>query len=221
MNYYYYLISYFSSIPVFKTKSEINSCLEVSYINGHLLLNTENANYSFGSLYRAFKKLFKKINLKESKIENVLILGFGAGSIASLLYDEYKINCNIIGVEKDEKIINIAKKYFKTDKYKKLKILNADAYDYVLNSTEVFDLIIFDVYIDNIIPEKFETEFFLKNIDKLMTDNSMFVFNKFVFDNNTESSAIFLSKKFKKVFKKSYELKIKNKKYNLMLIYKK
>jgi hypothetical protein len=53
------------------------------------LLNTYNANYSYGSLQDAFRFVFKKIKIEDKKIKNILVLGFGCGSVAAL-FNGYK-----------------------------------------------------------------------------------------------------------------------------------
>ncbi|MBE9480460.1 MAG: hypothetical protein IMY69_02060, partial [Bacteroidetes bacterium] len=85
-----FIKSFFDDKTIEKTSSQINPYLEIKKEKGKYILNSKNVNYSYGGLHKAFQKIFRKINLKEEKIKNVLILGFGAGSIASILLDEYK-----------------------------------------------------------------------------------------------------------------------------------
>ena len=48
----------------------------------------------------------------------------------------------------------------------------------MLNNDETYDLIAFDVYIDDTIPGKFETSEFLNALKKRLSNNGMLVFNK-------------------------------------------
>ena len=72
--------------------SEINGILEVTYINGQKVLDTENANYSYGSLQKILEFGLTKVDLK--LVENILLLGMGGGSIIKSLREniEYKVN---------------------------------------------------------------------------------------------------------------------------------
>jgi len=63
-------------------------------------------------------------------------------------------------------VISLAKKYFDTGQYPRLKLLCTDAADYLLENTEIFDLVIVDVYIDHDVPASCETEEFVKGLKK-------------------------------------------------------
>lgn len=78
------------------------------------MLNARFANYSFGMLHEMFINTFKKIKLQHRNIKEALLLGFGAGSFASILTDDYRMNCHITAVEKDRLVIEIGRKYFDT-----------------------------------------------------------------------------------------------------------
>lgn len=158
--------------------SKVNGSLFVYHINGRYLLNTPNGNYSYGPLHHGFQKAFNRLNVKERAIQNALILGFGAGSIVSILQEEYMLNCRITAIEYDPVILELGQKYFNTQRFHNLDIHLTDAYDFVLNNDETYDFIAFDVYIDDTIPEKFETPEFLNALKKRLSDNGMLVFNK-------------------------------------------
>ena len=85
------LISTFWGIRIKKVISPVNGILEVWYISGKYQLDSDNSNYSFGSLHRLFQQVFLKVGLKERNPENLLLLGFGAGSVVSIIRDELKM----------------------------------------------------------------------------------------------------------------------------------
>jgi spermidine synthase len=173
-----YLFSFLGGWKVDQVESEINGTLFIYYINGKYTLNTINGNYSYGPLHKGFKKAFDKLNVRERPIQKVLVLGFGAGSIVSILHEEYKLNCHITAIEYDPVILDLGQKYFNTQRFHNLDIHLTDAYDFVLNNDETYDLIAFDVYINVDIPGKFETKEFLHGIKKLLNKNGILVFNK-------------------------------------------
>jgi spermidine synthase len=202
-----------------KDQKTDRTCLEVTHINGKYILNSMNANYSYGMLQKVFELEFKKINLKNRKIDNVLILGFGAGSVAYVILEKLKMNCHIIGVEKDSKVISLGYKYFNTQRFKNTEIVCADAYDYLMENKKHFDLIIVDVYIGNLVPEKMESAEFIDRLKNSIKDKGMVIFNKIIFDENTEKSSKKLYDTFSKVMGQIQYHKIHKHHTNLMLVY--
>lgn len=173
-----YLRSYISPQPIENRKSKVSGQLEVIYKNGKYMLDTANVNYSFGGLHIIFQKAFIHARIKQREIKSVLILGFGGGSIANILQDEYGKNVEIVGVEKDEVVIELAKKYFSVEKCKNLSLHCADAYDFVLNTfLAPFDLIVVDIFVDWMVPEKFQEERYLMALNKCLSANGILFYN--------------------------------------------
>ena len=224
MNFIKNVISFFRSIfsdrIVESTSSEINSVLEVRFQNGKYVLNSKNVNYSFGGLHVVFQKFFKRIKINEFKIDDVLILGLGAGSIVEILKNNYHLNCKITGVEKDPEVIKLAKKYFDIEKYDNIKIEINDAFDFLISNNKKYDLIIVDIYIDYKVPEKFESPEFLKLIKKSLSNKGLFVFNKMIFNEDNKKSAIKLFNLFIEIFGETQIIKIKKVIPNWLLVYK-
>lgn len=190
------LSSYISPCLIEQRKGQITPYLEVVLDSGKLLLNTSHVNYSYGSLHNIFHKTFKKLNVRERKIENVLILGFGAGSIASLLTDTLHKSCSITGVEADKVVIELAKKYFNISRVKKLTIHETDAYNFVLNCTEKYDLIAVDIFIDDQTPQKFSDDQFLSAISNLLTPSGIICYNRMIAASKSEKQEDELIKSF-------------------------
>ncbi len=170
--------SYIFPWRIEQRKGRLTPYLEVVLENGKLVLNTKHVNYSYGALHDIFYKTFKKINIQERDINNVLILGFGGGSIASMLTDTFNKNCSITGIEADEVVIELAKKHFHIDRLKKLTIYITDAYDFVSKCTETFDLITVDLFVEDETPEKFSDSKFLSAISRLLTPSGIVCYNR-------------------------------------------
>ncbi|HKR04065.1 MAG TPA: methyltransferase domain-containing protein [Bacteroidia bacterium] len=199
MNILKFIFSFIYPVTVEKTSSVFNPLLEVRLENGKYVLNAANANYSFGSLHQIFLKAFQKIKIGERGIKNVLLLGFGAGSVPELLFEEFKINCTITAVEVDDKVIELGKKYFNTERFEKLELICADALEFVQQCNSKFDLIVLDLFIDNKVPSQFESPGFLLALKKLMGNKSILLFNKIVEMKDAESFDR-LHENFKKIF---------------------
>ena len=74
--------SYFLPINVTKLKSSVSNSIEVTWNNGELVIDSENTNYSYGSLQRILKKGLKYIGYDRiKKFDKVLVLGVAGGSV--------------------------------------------------------------------------------------------------------------------------------------------
>ncbi|MBN2638774.1 MAG: fused MFS/spermidine synthase [Bacteroidales bacterium] len=196
--------------PSFFPAERINTpfnYLEVNKLDGQWLLDSKHVNYSFGTLHRVFQEALNTFIPDLSEIKEVLILGFGAGSVAHILQKEKNYQGNITGVEIDQQVIKLAKKYFHLEEIQHLKIHIQDAEEFAKDSQQQFDLIIIDLFTDHLIPEKFETEAFLSTVNSLLSSKGKLLYNRM---NNTSSNQVkteAFSKTFHQVFKNNSEEK--------------
>ncbi len=208
MNILKFLISFIYPVTVEKSSSVINPLLEVRIENGKYVLNAAHANYSFGSLHRVMSNAFYRVKIGERGIANVLLLGVGCGSVPVLLFEEFKMDCNMTAVEIDEKVIDLAKKHFNIQRFDKLKLVCTDALEFVQQCDSKFDLVIVDLFIDNKVPVQFESHEFLITLKKLMSDKSILLFNKIIEIENGMASFNRLMKNFENIFGKAEVLNI-------------
>ena len=194
MKIFYWLYSYILGYSISIYKSELNGTLEVWRINGRKVLNSENANYSFDSLHRIFQKSFRKSKIQHQNIDKALILGFGVGSVATILQDEMNLNCEITGIEYDPVINEIGAKYFKTERFKNTNIIQIDALKFVENCQDKFYLIAIDLFNDLEVPEQFMKVSFLRKVLKLLESNGELFFNCIAYNKvSTERLQNFIS----------------------------
>jgi spermidine synthase len=218
-NFLHFLKSFLKESVLESVTGDTGVQLNVIYVNGRKVLNTPHANYSFGHLHRIFLMAFNKLNFRKKNFNDVLILGFGAGSVLSILRNDFDMDFRVIGVEIDKKVIELAKKHFQIDSYDKLTLINEDAYSFMLHNKKEFDLIVFDVYLDDRMPEKFETEEFLRSLGSSVRKNGMILFNKFVVDQKSEEAALELVQKFEQLLGRTEVIKLKEKRENWILVY--
>jgi spermidine synthase len=185
---------------IYRTSSPLNSILQVVLSGNKLILDAKNVNYSYGGLHRAFRQLFRKIKIENWSIESVLILGFGVGSVASILQNEYEIDCKITGVEFDPEVIKIGKEYFNLNSFRDLDLIQDDAFHFIEMNTKIFDLVVVDLYIDKDVPVRAETNEFANSIKKALRPKGLLIFNKWVYDTASEESAVNLGKVLKDTF---------------------
>ena len=127
------LLSFLLPVKIHQKKSVYSKNLEVTWNNGYLVLDSENTNYSYGSLQRILRKGLKYIGFERiKKFENILILGVAGGSVIKTIVDEIKFKGKITGVEIDAQVVEIANKYFKLNEIKNLELVVDDAFEFVL-----------------------------------------------------------------------------------------
>lgn len=168
------------------TESKYSGTLEITWYNGKKHLNSKNANYSYGSLQRILKFGIEKIDLK--KVNSVLVLGMGGGSVIATLQKDFQFNKPLVAIEIDPVIIEIAKTEFAIVEDEKLKIHCTDAVDFIKTNTELFDLIIIDIFIDLSVPDKFKNLKFWSDVLKSKSSKGDIIFNAAVNDDISISS---------------------------------
>lgn len=192
-----------------KKSSKFNQQLIVAIQDGKYVLNTQNANYSFGSLHRIFQKAFKTISLKERNFSSCLLLGGGAGSVPSILYNELGLNLSTTLVEIDEEVIKLGEKYFGLRTYPNLHIIIEDAFVFVANTNETYDLIVIDIFEDLIVPACFLTPAFFENIKKRLHPKGVVLFNFVSFDFETKQQVKNIEQLLATVFSKDYRITLR------------
>lgn len=214
------IISYIHPIVLEHENGEIVPCVEVRANNGKFTLDGKSVNYSFGSLHKVFDKTFEYFNLHGKRIDSVLILGFGAGSVAQIITRKYNPDCKIIGVERDSVVLKHAAKYFRLDQYKNLSIVQEDAVEYVKTVNETYDLVVIDMFIENRVPVAAKQKEFLCAVKHLLKEDAMVFFNKITHDEETKAEAKKLALNMQTVFGRILKYKLmENGIENTMLVY--
>jgi len=210
------LSSYFVDVGLAEETSAYSGKLEVIYRKGRYALCTENAVYSYDDLYVNFRESFGRIGLDNYKIENVLVLGLGLGSIPLLLEKKFKKKYNYTLIEIDQKIVNLAKKYTLSKLQSPMNVICADALEYVKSCSQTFDLVAIDIFIDDQIPTSFESIQFLENVKKVLSPNALLMYNRLTYNDSLETKTkAFFDNKFQKVFNDATMLSLRG---NQMLL---
>lgn len=190
-------LSYLFPINVIKKKSGVSKTLEVTWNNGQLVLDSKNTNYSFGSLQRILRKGLKYIGFERIRsFESVLVLGVAGGSVIETLVEEIKFKGRITGVEIDPDILQLAKDYFKIDRFTGVQLIADDAFEFVLKTKEHYDLIIIDIFQDTQMPNFLFQDFFIQRIHSLLNVEGFILFNTMVLTDKDRSRNLDYRKKF-------------------------
>ncbi|SFU42827.1 Spermine/spermidine synthase [Pustulibacterium marinum] len=178
-------LSYLYPITTKTYVSELSGVIEITWFNGVKMVDTENANYSYGTLQNILKFGLEKIDL--NTVNNVLLLGLGAGSVLETLQKDFNFQHPITAVELDPVMITICKEEFGIEENEQLKIVQDDAFDFLKKDQESYDLIIIDLFIDTEVPEVVYTSDFFQLIHERLTANGQFIFNA-ALDHSAEST---------------------------------
>ena len=173
-----YYLSYLFEFHIESAPSEINPHLYVSLTRGRYQLSTANAVYSYADLYDNFLSAFQKIKIETLVIEDVLLLGFGLGSIPYMLEKKFDKTFRYTAVEIDENVLYLANKYVLPELKAPINFVPNDAAIFVSYCQEQFDLICMDIFLDDEIPAYFESETYLLQLKALLKPNGVLLFNK-------------------------------------------
>lgn len=163
--------------------------IEVNFNNGKVHIDGKNVNYSFGSLHQVFRKAIKLKKKEISEANSTLILGFGAGSIAKILWNEKDYKTAITGVDFESIMFDLARKYGEISHFELLNLKVINAKDYIKNCQDHYDVIFIDLFIESEIPAFCLSEKFLSNIKKCLSENGLVVWNTLITNQVTERIA--------------------------------
>ncbi|MEN2415983.1 spermidine synthase [Flavobacterium mesophilum] len=177
------LFSYIIPIKIYKKKSARSKTIEVTWANGELVLDSENTNYSYGSLQRILRYGLRNIGYnKVLEMNHILVLGVAGGSVIKTLVDEIQYKGKITGVEIDSDMIQVANQYFNLNKIKQLELIIDDAFEFVLKTKDKYDLIIIDIFEDIKMPNFLFESFFSERVCSLLNNHGFVLFNTMILD---------------------------------------
>lgn len=171
------VLSWIWPLPVKRVEGKLTAVLEVTFEQGKKVLNAGEVNYSFGALHRVFRIALQKANIIESPPNEVLILGFGAGSIAGILVEEFGQHPRMTGIEADPVVMKLAREEFNVGRFPHLELENTTAEKFIASCQSQFDLIAVDVFVESRVPESCRSHAFLENLYRCLAKDGRVVFN--------------------------------------------
>lgn len=163
---------------------------------------TDKVIYSYSDKYDNFVAAFHSIDI--SKIEEVLILGYGLGSITDIFEKLFKQYPNIWGVEIDAEIIRLAETYHLPSVKSKVELIEFDAHLFMSYYDQKHDMICVDIFINEIVPNRFKDLSFLKTVKKGLSKNGVAIMNMlYLFDADKQETNQFYKETWQKVFQNS------------------
>lgn len=198
---YKHYLSYLFELSLTRTSSAYNPYLEVLLSRGRTRLNTKVATYSFEDLYRNYNNAFTKLNIRQQRLDKVLLLGLGLGSVPMMLETKFGQSASYTAVEIDEVIIRLAQQYLPDSVKAALTVHCADAHTFVQTDGGSYDLIAMDIFIDLDTPSEFRSDEFVGILKKLLKRGGYLLYNTLTLTDalKTQSEAFF-----NQIFKKHF-----------------
>lgn len=202
-------MSHLVDVQIETVESAYSGTLEIICRKGRYALCTPNAVYSYDDLYVNFKNTFEQIDLGAFPIQKVLVLGLGLGSIPWLLETRFNKKYMYTFVEIDENVVNLAERYTLEYLNSPYEVFVEDAFQFVKEAKDRYDLITVDLFIDDLVPSAFETIAFLQNLKQLLTPQGLLLYNRLAYnDLLLQKTTQFYEKSFQAVFKEGTMLEL-------------
>jgi predicted membrane-bound spermidine synthase len=203
------LLSYLVGFKLECASSDINPQLDVYLKQGRYQLCTPHAVYSYGDLYDNFTRSFDAMDLDLLDIKRVLVLGFGLGSIPVILEKVFEKQYDYTAIEVDCKVIDLAKKYVLPEIESSVELVCDDAFQFVMNCKEQFDMIAVDIFLDDAVPLQFEQKDFLLQLKNILTAEGVLLYNRLSFNKKDKiATQYYFDNTFTNVFPQSTYLDV-------------
>lgn len=204
-------LSHLMPITLEETATEQNPELSVVLSKGRVQLLSGDAIYSWDDLYKNFLVAFDRLNIVERKIEDVLLLGLGLGSIPYMLEKIFNRKYHYTAVEWDETVAELAHKYTISRLESPIEVVTADAEVFVAVTEEQVDLLIIDIFEDEITPPQFCTDEFLQACKELLRPGGLLMFNRLHGEDVSVQQVTerFFEQRFKNVFPEAWAIDTK------------
>jgi spermidine synthase len=171
------LLSWIWPITVERRQGDLGASIRVVAWRGKYMMDTAKVNYSFGSLHEVMKGSIGAMVAKGVKTDRVLMLGYGGGSAAEIIHQDYNRESEIVGVESDGVVLALAKRYFYVEG---VRLLQEDAIAYVKKAAAQawqYDMVICDLFVDGDVAKGVESSAFLQGLSTLVENGGGVIVN--------------------------------------------
>ncbi len=135
---------------------------------------------------RVWGVLASLIQEKRPEAKSALILGLGGGTLCHLI-SKAMPKVQMVAIEIDKVMIDVAKEYFDLDSIPNLKIIRDDAFRVIAESEKYdihkdsFDVVVMDIYSGGEYPELASSGTFFSGLKRLVRPGGLLVFNRIYF----------------------------------------
>lgn len=170
-------LSYLVEVPLGTHRSEYSPELKLSLSEGRYMLSVNKVIYSFENRYTSFKGAFNELDPRSLEPVNMLVLGYGLGSIPAILYEDHGLLPQVTAVDIDPKVLELASTYNHLPKDDHIRYIAQDARDFLAEDTGSYDIVAIDLFIDETVPTFARTEDFLRKAVERISPGGLLLFN--------------------------------------------
>lgn len=154
--------------------------LKLAWEGGHLVVNSNMANQSYGNLHAVWQQCLGELGIARRAPADILIIGFGAGSAASILRKELGLAAPITGVDGDPEMLRLAREYFRVDKMDLLELVESDALLFASRCTHRYGLVLVDLCHELDLSPGVDSPAFINDLRKCTATGGVLCFNTIV-----------------------------------------
>lgn len=149
--------------------------LEVGEFEGHRALVADGVIFSVDVTKADPAFGYWTAMLPSGTPRTALLLGLGAGTLAHLLSRRFP-GIRIAGIDNDPEVLAFARTHFDLD-VPNLKVIVADAFDYVARCRRRFDFVAVDLFVGSAFEQGVISPHFLQGLDAIRSDRGEIAFN--------------------------------------------
>lgn len=171
------ILSYLYPVRIRKGSSTNNPVLELFLYRGQYQLATRDALYSDGIRYTPMVLAFNKLKRQLPGIQKMLVLGAGLGSAVQILNKKgFHPACTL--VDNDDVVLRWLDDLM--DKKDRINLVLTEAATFVDENTDVFDLVVIDIFKSRVVPDFVISPLFLQKCRKRIVPGGHLVMNYIV-----------------------------------------
>lgn len=172
--------SYVTDQTLARGPGDHTDCLEVILRRGKVLLQAEGAVYSWEDNYYNFREAFAYLDWDALAGRKVLLLGLGLGSAIQIAEEHFGQVLDATALEYDAVVADLAQRYLLGRLRSRVRVVVEDAERFVarLPPASKYDLVLVDIFVDDRVPERFETEGFLRALRDVLAHDGCLISNR-------------------------------------------
>jgi len=197
---------------IYETQSKYNGNIQVVQVGSTRKIKVDGIEQSVNHTSESSKRLVwgrmvELLKEEEPELKNILLLGLGGGTVAHLISENFK-GTEIVSVEIDQKMVDIAKEYFDLDNVLNHRIIVDDALRVVIEPETYnlhagyFQALYVDIFIGEKYPDLGSSGNFIAAVKRMVTSGGLVIFNRIYITEHQDDVNIFvdsLSNYFSKV----------------------
>jgi len=172
--------SYFYPHTLTRFSSTYNKDIHVVQVSQQNSLYVNGSSQSGLYIRRLWRNAMKGFGInRHNSPKNILICGVAGGTVIHLLNSLYP-NAIMVGVDIDEDMIDVGRKYFGLGDIQTLTLVAQDAKDFLQDGIKkgiTFDMIVIDIFIGKHLPPFLLDETFWGSVKNLLNEKGILLLN--------------------------------------------